>query len=1037
VPTRQRALRQTAQKPAPAARKPDGRSPSKLRHSAATGAEPAVPPDTQANQALRAAILKTFFLAAAAAALIACLSQWLRPPPLPFGARALLLAAYAALGAGSLAATRLNGRQGQRAMLAVALGSVAVVGSSALLNGTGISAPGMVYLVLMVCLATVVADRSQGLLAAVAALAAVGLLAAAEMAGIVPDWRSRGMPPLLGRFVVLAAAFAIAGGAGHLVRRLVRAHGHAADERERRFQGLLGIAASAYWETDDTLRLMHVSQRDGGGRFVPLTALPRRPPWEQPELKFDEDLLDLLRADMESREAFRDVALHWQPPGADRPNHLLVSGDPRFDADGRFLGFWGVARDVTAERRAREALLATEQRYEALLSQVVSMSPDVITLTDLGTGRYEMVNASFCRLTGYEAAEVVGRSALEIGIWRSVEDRQRLTQALANNDAVQDVPIDFVARDGRVVPLLVSAARFARDGRAFLVINARDITESSRTRLEREAILDNASVGIAFTRERNFVMVNPHFEQMYGWPPGALVGQPGRVVWPSDAAYGELGSAVGQQLRKGEQVEFERTAMRRDGSTFIVRMRAKAIDPNAPGENGTIWIAEDVTLQRQAEGALSRARDEAEAANRAKSAFLANTSHEIRTPLNGLVGLARLARMPDVDPGRLHHYLEQIGASAETLSAIISDILDLSKIEAGKLEVETAPFDLPELLHTLQQAYEALADSRGLNFEVDIDPRLPPIVRGDALRVRQILANFLHNALKFTARGTLRLVVRRLLPDDGDTTPTVYRSGRPPALAMSGHAGTLAAGATGHRLDLHGLEDWIRFEVHDSGVGIDTETQARLFKPFTQADESITRRFGGTGLGLSICRELAELMGGQVGVSSTPGRGSCFHAELPLPVVDALEASSAHGALEHDPLRGARVLVVEDNAVNMMIGVAMLEQWGVDVTQADDGPQALAAVERAARAGQLFDAVLMDVQMPGMSGYEATRLLRKRWSLLQLPIVALTAAALTSERERATEIGMNDFLTKPIDANRLRMALQRVLMAGEYASNRA
>jgi PAS domain S-box-containing protein len=684
-----------------------------------------------------------------------------------------------------------------------------------------------------------------------------------------------------------------------------------------------------------------------------------------------------------------------------------------------------VARDVTAERRAREALLATEQRYEALLSQVVSMSPDVITLTDLGTGRYEMVNASFCRLTGYEASEVVGRSALEIGIWRSVEDRQRLTQALARNDAVQDVPIDFVSRDGRVVPLLVSAARFARDGRAFLVINARDITESSRTRLEREAILDNASVGIAFTRERNFVMVNPHFEQMYGWPPGALVGQPGRVVWPSDEAYAELGRAVGRQLRLGEQVEFERTAMRRDGSTFIVRMRAKAIDPNAPGENGTIWIAEDVTTQRQDEAALSRARDEAEAANRAKSAFLANTSHEIRTPLNGLVGLARLARMPGVDPGRLHHYLEQIGASAETLSAIISDILDLSKIEAGKLEVEAAPFDLPELLHGLQQAYEALADSRGLSFEVDIDPRLPPLVRGDELRVRQILANFLHNALKFTARGTLRLVVRRLLPAEVKAAPEEM-----PTHEGSGQPRVPERRAT---LDLHGLEDWIRFEVHDSGVGIDEATQARLFRPFTQADESITRQFGGTGLGLSICRELAELMGGQVGVSSAPGRGSCFHAELPLPAVDALEAASAHGALEHDPLRGARVLVVEDNAVNMMIGVAMLEHWGVVVTQATDGPQALAAVERAARAGEPFHAVLMDVQMPGMSGYEATRLLRTRWSLLQLPIVALTAAALTSERERATEIGMNDFLTKPIDANKLRLALQRVLAAGEMA----
>jgi PAS domain S-box-containing protein len=969
--------------------------------------QPNVPSDTQAHEALRASILRTFFFAAAAAAGVAFFNYLLRPPELPLDVRIVLLGAYVVLGLGSLAATRLNGRQGQRAMLAVSLGATAVVGSSALVNGSGLAAPGLVFLVLMVCLANVVADRAQGLLAAVAATSTVLMLGAAEVAGMVTRWQAHGLPPLPARLTVLIAAIAVAAGSGYLVRRLVRAHGHSADERERRFQGLLGIAASAYWETNEAFRLVHVSQRDGAGQFVPVPAVPRRPPWEQPELHFEDDLLDLLRADMEAREPFRDVAMNWVAPDGDR-RYLLASGDPRFDAEGRFLGYWGVARDVTAERRARDALVATEERYEALLSQVVSMSPDVITLTDLGTGRYEMVNASFCRLTGYESADVVGRSALEIGIWRSVEDRQRLTQALAHQDSVQDVPIDFVARDGRVVPLLVSAARFARDGRAFLVINARDITESSRTRLEREAILDNASVGIAFTRERAFVMVNPHFEQMYGWPPGALVGQPGRVIWPSDADYVALGREVGPLLREGRQVEFERTTMRRDGSTFIARMRAKAIDPNAPGENGTIWIAEDVTTQRQAEDALSRARDEAEAANRAKSAFLANTSHEIRTPLNGLVGLARLARMPDVEPGRLRHYLEQIGASAETLSAIISDILDLSKIEAGRLEVETAPFDLLELLHTLQQAYEALADSRGLGFEVDIDPGLPPLVRGDALRVRQILANFLHNALKFTARGTLRLSVRRLALSPRDDGPD-----------------------DAHTLDRHGLEDWIRFEVHDSGVGIDAATQARLFKPFTQADESITRRFGGTGLGLSICRELAELMGGQVGLSSEPGAGSCFHAELPLPAVDALEAASAHGALEHDALRGARVLLVEDNAVNMMIGVAMLEQWGVEVTQAADGPQALAAVERASVAGPWFDAVLMDVQMPGMSGYEATRLLRQRYSLLRLPIIALTAAALTSERERATEIGMNDFLTKPIDANRLRMALQRVLVAGE------
>jgi len=352
---------------------------------------------------------------------------------------------------------------------------------------------------------------------------------------------------------------------------------------------------------------------------------------------------------------------------------------------------------------------------------------------------------------------------------------------------------------------------------------------------------------------------------------------------------------------------------------------------------------------------------------------------------HGLVGLARMARQPGVEPARQRQYLEQIGDSAEHLSMIISDILDLSKIEAGRLDVESAPFDLPAMLHSLHQAYAALADSHGLHFAMQIDPRLPRTVLGDATRVRQILANYLHNALKFTPAGEVRLSAHAL--DDGR----------------------------------------VRFEVVDTGPGIDAPTQARLFKPFTQADESITRRFGGTGLGLSICRELATLMGGQVALQSAPGQGSCFQVELPLPALPDFDESSTHGTLDAEPLRGARVLLIEDNAVNMMIAAAMLEQWGVEVTQAEDGPLGLQAVERSAAAGRLFDVVLMDVQMPGMSGYEATRVLRQRWSPRELPVIALTAAALVSEREQALASGMNDFITKPIEEGRLRRALRRAL----------
>jgi signal transduction histidine kinase/CheY-like chemotaxis protein len=434
-----------------------------------------------------------------------------------------------------------------------------------------------------------------------------------------------------------------------------------------------------------------------------------------------------------------------------------------------------------------------------------------------------------------------------------------------------------------------------------------------------------------------------------------------------------------------QPVELERPARRKDGSSFTARIRARAIDPTRPDE-GTIWIVEDVTERRQFEQALARARDDAEAASRAKSAFLANTSHELRTPLNGMIGLARLAQDEQLDPGRRREYLDQIAASAQSLAAIISDILDLSKIESGKLQVEKTHFDLGAELHALHRNYTTLAAAHGLELRVSLTAEVSGMVSGDPLRVRQIVSNFLANAIKFTANGYVGLNAARLNGERGDV---------------------------------------VRIEVRDSGPGLDAATSARLFKPFTQADQSTTRRYGGTGLGLSICHELATLMGGSVGVNSFLGDGSTFWAELPLPPVapEAVVTAPEARRLPAGSLKNCHVLMVEDNPVNMMIAVALLERWGVHVGQAHDGLDAVAAVQRAAVGGRPYDAVLMDVQMPVMSGHEATRALREAGYLL--PIIALTAAALVSEREAALQAGMNDFLTKPIDAHKLQATLLR------------
>ncbi len=714
------------------------------------------------------------------------------------------------------------------------------------------------------------------------------------------------------------------------------------------------------------------------------------------------DLASLLGADLlqafasgDSRERARRriEALEAESPGTALPVtdfKLVVDGRQvsvratgvRVDAQGEPAQL-SIFVDDTERLAAEEAV----RRSEALLSHLVATSPDLITLTDLASGRYAMVNHSFERTTGWTAAEAVGRTSLELGVWGSAQSRDAFVAAMRATGSVTDMPAQFVTKHGTPVSMIVSAARFTMDRREYMVINARDVTEKERERQEREAILANASIGIAVTRERQFVLANRHFEQIYGWPAGELPGQHGSVVWPGETDYAEVGREAGPRLGLGEPVEFERLARRKDGSTFVARVRGRAIDPARPRESGTVWIVEDVTERRLSEQVLARARDAAEAANRAKSAFLANTSHELRTPLNGMIGLAHLAREEGLSDERRRQYLDQIADSARSLTAIITDILDLSKIEAGKLLIESTVFDLGEELLSLQRHFAAPAAARGLALHFELAPDTAGAVRGDPLRLRQIIANFIGNAIKFTGAGFVEL-----------------RAWRPAGDAL------------------------LRVEVQDSGPGIAEATQARLFKPFTQADESTTRRFGGSGLGLSICRELAGLMGGSVGVQSRVGAGSTFWAELPLPAA-AAAALAQPDAPPPDALQGARVLMVEDNPVNMMIAVAMLERWGVSVAQAQDGREALAAVQQAAAAGRPFGAVLMDVQMPVMSGHEATRQLRALAAGRDLPIIALTAAALVSEREEALRAGMNDFLTKPIDAERLRTTLARWIAA--------
>ncbi len=516
-----------------------------------------------------------------------------------------------------------------------------------------------------------------------------------------------------------------------------------------------------------------------------------------------------------------------------------------------------------------------------------------------------------------------------------------------------------------------------------------DISEARRTEQalhqmlrEMEAIMRNAPVGIVFTRERRIGRYNPKLATLFGFKGDEAVGLPARVLYRTEEEYQRLGTVAAPLLSKGHPFQTELFMRRRDGSDFWVNLIGYVQNADDPVE-GTIWICEDRSAFKHAEERLQQAntelvqaRDRAEVANRAKSEFLANMSHELRTPLNAVLGYAQILKREPTLSDRQRLGLDTIEESGQHLLGLINDVLDLARIEAGKLELYPAIVALPAFLRVMSDIVRIKAEQQDFLFVFDPPPDLPAAVIADEKRLRQVLLNLLGNAIKFTDHGSVTLQVN----------------------ARSAGAGQVR----------------LRFEVRDTGIGIDAQHLQRLFQPFEQVSDPV-RRVGGTGLGLAISRELVRAMGGDIEVQSQTGVGSLFWFELRLPLAETEVAAAPRERLVtgyHGPRK--KVLIVDDTAANRMLVVDFLTSLDFLMDEAADGSAGLAQ----ARATHP-DLILMDNVMPVMGGLEATRLLRESPEFKHVPIIAVSASASHADRERSLAAGVDAFVHKPIDFNEL------------------
>jgi PAS domain S-box-containing protein len=642
---------------------------------------------------------------------------------------------------------------------------------------------------------------------------------------------------------------------------------------------------------------------------------------------------------------------------------------------------------VLGRIRAEQGLRKSEERFRAIFET----AKDSIFIKDRSL-RYVSINPAMERLFELPASEIYGMTDDDFFGVEAGSHVREIDLKVLGGKAIEEVDTKPVRGVPHTFHIIKVPMRDASSNIVGLCGIARDITKLKQAEeelLQSKEYLDKIINSISdpiFVKDRQhrLVLVNDAECNLIGRPREKILGRTDYDFFPKEQVdiFWEKDEEV---FRTGKENANEEQITDREDIIRTIATK-KTLYTDGTGNMFIVGIIRDITDRKLAEEELKKAKDDAEEAARVKSEFLANMSHEIRTPMNAVIGLTGLLQRTDLDEEQ-RDYVETIRSSGDSLLSVINNILDFSKIDSGKVKLELQPFDLRDCVEDSLDLVATDASKKGLSLAYTIDASSPGTIMGDPARLRQILINLVNNAVKFTDKGEVLVAV----------------SGR----------------------KLEGNNHEIHFAIKDTGIGIPSDKVSRLFQPFSQVDASTTRKYGGTGLGLVISKKLVELMGGRIWAESEMGKGSTFHFTIIAEATTLKPVSSRTNALQPqtDMILGQspalRVLLAEDNPVNQKVALQMLRKIGYEADVAANGLEVLQALER-----QPYDVILMDVQMPEMDGLEAARKIREKWHGGP-KIIAITAYALEGDRDRCLDVGMDDYISKPIQMDELRSKLAK------------